>query len=454
MSFPKYPIYKSSGVEWLGAVPSHWYVSPLKRHIEANDGGAWGEDPDGENDTMVLRSTEQTVDGRWAIDHPAFRKLAPAERAATLLNAGDLLVTKSSGSSLHIGKTTLVSVEIAAQQCCFSNFMQRLRLRHIFLPRLGWYWMNSPLVRVQFDALSNSTTGLANFSGGLIGQLLVALPPLAEQRVIVAFLDRETTEIDALIAEQERLIELLKEKRQSVISHAVTKGLNPNVPMKPSGVEWLGDVPAHWTVVPLKWLTDQNRPIMYGIVLPGPDVDFGVPILKGGNVKPARMNLESMARTTPELEAPYARARLRSGDLVYSIRGTIGDCEEVPAALEGSNITQDVARVAVHSDTHHLWVRWALLSAPVREDLACQSIGAAVRGVNIFDLKRARIPVPPMREQIEISSIVGQEVEQIDALMVSAQRSITLLRERRSALISAAVTGQIDVRGLVEQEAA
>lgn len=99
---------------------------------------------------------------------------------------------------------------------------------------------------------------------------------------------------------------------------------------KDSGVEWLGEVPEHWRIIPLHRLTDAERPIMYGIVLPGPDVEDGVPILKGGNVKPARMNLESMARTTSEIEAPYARARLRAGDLVYSIRGSIGDCRARP----------------------------------------------------------------------------------------------------------------------------
>ena len=107
MSFPRYPSYKDSGVEWLGEVPAHWGIAPFKTQIERNDGGVWGEDPDGINDTIVLRSTEQTADGQWRIDDPAPRKLSASEINAALLIEGDLLLTKSSGSSLHIGKTTL-----------------------------------------------------------------------------------------------------------------------------------------------------------------------------------------------------------------------------------------------------------------------------------------------------------------------------------------------------------
>lgn len=446
MSFPRYAEYKPSGVEWLGEVPAHWTVSRLKWFMERNDGGVWGDDPDGEESTIVLRSTDQTVDGRWKFDDPALRKLSAQDKAAARLAAGDLLVTKSSGSSLHIGKTTLVNDEIARMECCYSNFMQRIRLNAGFSPQLAWHILNNEITRTQFDLASNSTTGLANLNGTMIGDVLLAAPPTAEQTAIAAFLDRETAKIDALVAEQQKLIALLKEKRQAVISHAVTKGLNPNAPMKPSGIEWLGDVPAHWEVKPLKWLTDPERPIMYGIVLPGPDVGEGIPILKGGNVKPSRMNLESMARTTPEIEAPYARARLKAGDLVYSIRGSIGDCELVPEPLAGSNITQDVARVAVAVDACSRWVRFALLASAVREELASGSLGAAIRGVNIFDLKRASLPTPPLREQTEIADYLDNATAKLDELTCEAERTITLLKERRSALISAAVTGQIDVR--------
>lgn len=349
------------------------------------------------------------------------------------------------GAALLLGR-----IRLLGHEACLDNNLMGLIINHeefcaIFL----LYAMSL----VRFDLLANPGA-VPSLNEGQIGEFRLAIPPMVEQDSIARFLDRETAKIDALVEEQRRLIELLKEKRQAVISQAVTKGLNPHVTTKPSSIEWLGKVPEHWAVMPLKWLTDPDRPIMYGIVLPGPDVGEGIPILKGGNVKPSRMNLESMARTTPEIEAPFARARLKEGDLVYAIRGTIGDCELVPAELTGSNITQDVARVAIAENNSPRWARWALLASAVREDLACGSLGAAVRGVNIYDLKRANIPTPPPSEQEEIADFLDSETEKLDALTAEAQRAIDLLQERRTALISAAVTGKIDVRDLSETEAA
>ena len=222
MSFPRYSKYKPSGVEWLGDVPAHWAPMTVKKVLDRNDGGVWGDDPESDDDPVVLRSTEQSVDGRWLLDDPARRKLSNAEFDSSVLCEGDLLVTKSSGSEAHIGKTTLVDKDIANRRCCFSNFMQRLRCSSLLLPRLGWYFFNSQIARAQFGFYSNSTTGLANLSGGIIGRLSLALPPLPEQRAIAAFLDRETAKIDGLVREADSAITLLQERRSALISAAVT----------------------------------------------------------------------------------------------------------------------------------------------------------------------------------------------------------------------------------------
>ncbi|WP_338130179.1 restriction endonuclease subunit S [Ferrimicrobium acidiphilum] len=218
---PEVPM-KDSGIEWIGEMPEHWDVSPFKWHIESNVGGVWGNDPSGTSDTVVLRSTEQTVDGHWTINQPALRQLSLNEKQSALLEEGDLVVTKSSGSSLHIGKTTLVSSELAKLECCYSNFMQRLRMKSSFLPRLAWYVMNNGIVREQLDLSSNSTTGLANINGGTIGQILLAIPPASEQKSLVTYLDKETAKIDKLKELNKRQISLLSEKRQALITDAVT----------------------------------------------------------------------------------------------------------------------------------------------------------------------------------------------------------------------------------------
>lgn len=421
MSFPRYPAYKDSGVEWLGEVPKHWHVAPFKHYIERNDGGVWGDEPTGECDTIVLRSTEQTVDGRWAIDDPAPRHLTPAEKEAALLSAGDLLVTKSSGSALHIGKTTLVTDEIAAMQCCYSNFMQRLRTTPEFTPALGWWLMNSPVARLQFDLLSNSTTGLANLNGTIIGQMMIAVPPPAEQAAIVAFLDRETGKIDALIAEQERLIELLKEKRQAVISHAVTKGLDPDVPMKDSGVEWLGEVPAHWEVVRLK------RAVMFqrGHDLP----------------EESRSEGEFPVVSSAGVIGTHDTAQAKGPGIVTGRYGSIGRF----TLMEEDYWPLNTALYSIELYDNQPRYIWYLLQS-TSEHFVLNSLKSAVPGVDRNDIHVVQVAVPARREQEQIALYLDRHCSTSNELVEQAEDAIALLQERRAALISAAVTGQIDVR--------
>lgn len=280
--YKAYQEYRESREKWLGRIPSDWTVQPVKRRIIKNDGGAWGSNPTENRATIVFRSTEQTSDGFWKIDNPAKRNLSSSEKQATLLLKGDLLITKSSGSALHIGKTTLVNSEIESLECCYSNFMQRVRLDGNWFPKTAWYIFNNETIRVQFDYLSSTTTGLANLNAEIIGSPLVALPPLPEQIQIARFLDHETGKIDLLIEKQQELIALLKEKRQAVISHAVTKGLNPQAPLKDSGIEWLGQVPEHWNFSPLKLVVSTRK----GVAFSSSDFcDKGIRVVKASDIK-------------------------------------------------------------------------------------------------------------------------------------------------------------------------
>jgi len=424
-------------------VPQHWQLKRLRFAADLNPSKS--EIVELSRDTMVSFLPMEAIGDNGSLALGNDRALRELEGGYTYFRDGDVAIAKITPcyengkgavmtgltNGIGFGTTELIVVRPKSGETTAAY------LHYIFLCQA---------FRDLGEAQMYGAGGQKRVPDSFVADFVTAFPPLEEQVQIAAFLDGESARIDALISEQQQLIELLKEKRQAVISHAVTKGLNPNVPMKDSGIEWLGEIPEHWTVSPLKWLTDPRRPIMYGIVLPGPDVENGIPILKGGNVRPSRMNLQSMARTTPEIEAPYSRARLRAGDLVYSIRGSIGDCEIVPQELENSNITQDVARVAVARGVHAPWLRWALLASAVREELASGSLGAAVRGINIFDLKRANIPTPPIEEQVLIGVSLNAETAKLDCLVVEAQRAIDLLQERRAALISAAVTGQIDVR--------
>lgn len=454
MSLPRYGEYKDSGVEWLGQVPKHWDVYRFKWLIERNDGGVWGDDPDGINDTIVLRSTEQTVDGCWQIDEPAKRKLTERDRVSALLEVGDLLLTKSSGSALHIGKTTLVDEDVADLGACYSNFMQRLRVRDLLCPKLAWYVLNNGLARVQLDLLSNSTTGLANLNGTIIGELLLAWPPKDEQVAITAFLDRETGKIDALIAEQEKLLRLLAEKRQATLSHAVTKGLNPDAPMKDSGVAWLGEVPEHWGVCALRrvvvtieqgWSPEcharEAEENEWGVLKAG--------CLNGGVFRPS----ENKA-LPPEL-SPDINYEVHVGDVLMSRASgspeLVGSTALVSNTRSGLMLSDKIFRLRLQATMAPRYFVAALNSRALRVQIENALSGGNGMANNLpqSNLLSFLIPVPPNNEQDLIADFIEAEIGRLDNLKTESERAIALLKERRAALISAAVTGQIDVRGAV-----
>lgn len=216
------PRRKPSGIEWLGDIPAHWETRRLRHFLSRNESGVWGEDADSDG-TPVLRSTEQTVEGGWRIRQPAIRKLSEAERSRYRLERGDLVVTTSSGSARHIGKTSLVTEAVERLNACFSNFMQRLRCSESLDPRLAHYLLNCPTGREQLVFHSSTTTGLVNLNGAVLSNVWLAAPPsYREQQAIADYLDRETAKLDALVAKIETAIERLREYRSALITAAVT----------------------------------------------------------------------------------------------------------------------------------------------------------------------------------------------------------------------------------------
>jgi type I restriction enzyme S subunit len=282
-------------------------------------------------------------------------------------------------------------------------------------------------------------------------QLRMLLPPLVEQAKVAAFLDREYDKIDALVAEQERLIALLKEKRQAVISQAVTKGLDPNAPMKDSGIEWLGQVPTHWQVLPLRRLIQSDRRITYGIVQPGKPDEVGRYMVRGQDYSAGWADPSTIFRVSDAIEAAYRRSRLAHGDLVMTIVGAgVGNTARVPDWLDGANITQTTARLAIDPEEADPDFVAAVLRGPIgRRSVEAYAKGAAQPGLNLEHVKLFPVTVPPLDEQRRIAVFIQHETAAFEALTAEAERAIALLKERRAALISAAVTGKIDVRGLV-----
>lgn len=278
---------KDSGISWVGEIPKEWLCIKAKNIIKSNDGGVWGNEPTStENDKIVLRSTEQTIDGKWIIEEPAKRDLSKIPYKNCLIKPNDLLITKSSGSSLHIGKTTLADDYFTTNECYYSNFLQRIRLQKSYYPLYAWFIFNAVFVREQFAYMQNSTSGLGNINSTDIGNIIVPIPPLDEQQRIAEFLDRECGKIDGLKADIQAQIDTLEQYKRSIITEAVTHGLNPSAPMKECSVSWARQIPQHWKVMPNKYLMTKIKNIcpiykgedilsltMYGVIVR--DLDAG-----------------------------------------------------------------------------------------------------------------------------------------------------------------------------------
>ncbi|SRR6266480_1761591 len=440
--FKPYPAYKDSAVEWLGEIPAHWEVKRLKFVAARNPAASKvrGLAPD----TEVSFVPMEAVGEYGGLDLSRTKPLADVGPGYTYFRDGDVVVAKitpcfENGKGAHatglvngIAFGTTELHVLRATQALDDQFLFYLTLSDAFR-RLG-------------EAEMYGAGGQKRVPESFIENLRHPLPSISEQRGIAAFLDRETARIDALVAKKERVIELLQEKHTALITRTVTKGLDPNVRLRNSGVEWLGEIPAHWETKRLWHLTPSGRRIMYGIVLPGPNVDDGVPIVKGGDVSADRLRLDQLNRTTHEIEAGYVRSRLQGGDLVYAIRGSIGEVAVVPDEIEGANLTQDAARIAYTPATWGPWLLYALKSAAIFAQLESGALGATIRGVNIRDLKRASIPVPPRVEQEAIAMFLERKTAKIDELVAKVRDATDRLEEFRAALISAAVTGKIDVR--------
>jgi len=216
---------KDSGIPWIGEIPAHWQLARLKNVLSRNDGGVWGTDF-ADDGTIVLRSTEQAVDGEWRIRDPARIRLPDSAVATTRLEEGDLLITKSSGSADHIGKTSLVTEQIAAMGCCYSNFMQRLRLKGAVNPKFIATLLNSRTGRQHYRVSSTSTTGLGNLTATVIGNLPFGLPPFEEQSEIVEYLADALSDPERSISALASEIALLHEYRMRLVADVVTGKLD------------------------------------------------------------------------------------------------------------------------------------------------------------------------------------------------------------------------------------
>jgi type I restriction enzyme S subunit len=431
-------------------VPTHWDIRRLKTCLARNDGGVWGDDFDPEG-TIVLRSTEQSVGGDWKIDDPARRSLSPSERAAALLAEGDLVITKSSGSELHIGKTSIVSTEVAALGCCFSNFMQRLRCDRRTAPGFVHYILNSPIGREQMVYGSNTSTGLANLNGGVIGNIIACWPPLPEQQAIAGWLDERTQRIDELVAAKRRLVYLLAEQQTALITHAVTMGLDSAATVQ-TGLTAFRTMPAHWRVRPLKfWSNLQRKSFIDGDWIEAPYVtDSGLRLIQCGNVGTGIYEEQGFRFVSEETFVKLGCTAVRPGDVLIcrmrsSPRILAGRACLAPNLGDRMVTAVDNCIVKCAADVDARFLVYLLTSKAHLEHIEAVARGGTRDRISRAMLGAVRLPCPPVAEQRRIAYHLDSACAKLDALTGAAETAIVRLTEYRQALISAAVTGKINV---------
>lgn len=423
-----YPAYKDSGFEWLPEVPTHWVDRKIARDVPFVVGWtpASGKDEYYDGDlawvTIADMTQESVEDTKSKIS-----QLAVKDKGAKIVPAGSMLFS----FKLSVGKIAFLTIDSYTNEA-IAGFpdSELLDLEYWkyaapeFIPRYG----------------RENIYGAILLNQELISSVRFFAPMRAEQSKIARFLNHETARIDALIAEQQRLIELLKEKRQAVISHAVTKGLDPMVPMKDSGVEWLGEVPAHWDVLNFNLLVH----IAEGQVNPRVSPYSEMLLIAPNHIESATGRL-IYTETAEEQGADSGKYLCQENDVIYSkIRPIL---RKVCIAPEACLCSADMYPMRGHSGLENEYLFWFILSEFFSAFALLESDRVAMPKINRESLGGLKLARPPLEEQKRIAAFLMRETHQIDALIDKADSGVRLLNERRAALISAAVTGKIDVRG-------
>lgn len=441
MSFARYPTYRDSGISWLGEVPAHWGLTKVKHSCTFTTG--W----------TPPTSNSAAYDGEnlWA----NISDLGPRVLDYTAKKISDDAIDASgialspSGSLLFSFKLSIGQVSFAGRDMYTNEAIATFHDSSHLSLRFAYYAF--PVFLAQ-NAEEN-IYGAKLLNQELIRNAALAQPSIEEQAAIATFLDCETAKIDALIAEQEKLIALLNEKRQALISHAVTKGLDPYAAMKDSGIEWLGDVPAHWEVMQARHLSE--------FVTSGPrgwsDLvsDDGSVFIQSGDLNDAlQIEFDTAKRVSIGGTAEAIRCRLMDGDVVVCITGAkTGNVAVCHFAPEPAYVNQHLCLIRPRANVLPSYLGLVLKSNIGQTQFELFQYGLK-QGLSLENIRDMLVALPPTNEQRGITAYLDHAFRKHDALKAEAERTIALLKERRSALISAAVTGKIDVRGEAAEAAA
>ncbi|TKK17694.1 restriction endonuclease subunit S [Enterobacter cancerogenus] len=423
--YKAYPEYKVSGVEWLGAIPKDWSVIKLKYIADLLTAKSNNTD-----DLFVGLENISSGDGKYISKQENI-----ADGTSVSFEKNDVLFGKLRP---YLAKSWLATFS----GVCSSEFLV-LRTAKLHPKYLNYYSLTNEFI----EQVNSSTYGskMPRASWEFIGLLPVPTCSYSLSEKVAWFLDHETAKIDELIEKQQQLIELLKEKRQAVISHAVTKGLNPDIPMKDSGVEWLGEIPTHWEMKRLAYLGSARNGLTYSpenIT----DQESGVLVLRSSNIQNSSLCFDDNVYVDSIIPEQFL---VKENDLLIcsrnGSRNLIGKNALISKDAEGMAFGAFMAIFRSPLNTYIFWV----LNSPLFDYQSGSFLTSTINQLTIGNLNSMEIPVPTLKEQKEIAQYLSRKNDDFIALINKVKDSITLLQERRTALISAAVTGKIDVRDWV-----
>lgn len=442
MSFPRYPEYKDSGVEWLGEVPAHWGVKRLRFVADLNPSKSELASFDRSLEVSFLPMEAIGDDGSLNLERT--RPIVEVETGYTYFREGDVAVAKIT-PCFENGKGAVMRGLISGVGFGTTELIvARPKAAKAMSEYLHWLFISRSF-RQLGEAAMYGAGGQKRVPDEFVRNFEVAFPDVAEQAAIATFLDHETAKIDALVAEQKKLIALLKEKRQAVISHAVTKGLNPDVPMKDTGIEWLGEVPAHWETVRIKWVARMESGHTPDKKVEAYWTNCDIPWVSLNDTGYLKTNdyISETAFSINELGIANSSARLLPANVVvFSRDATIGRCAITTRPMAVSQ--HFIAWICSDRLQPEFLLR---IFRSMTEELERLTFGATVKTIGMPDVKTLTTTIPPLEEQEQIVQHINGRCSELDSLILDAESMVSLLKERRSALISAAVTGKIDVRG-------
>jgi type I restriction enzyme S subunit len=450
MKFQAYQEYKNTGIEWFMQIPIHW---GFVRARVVGIFSASGIDKKWDDSEIPVRmfnylDVYNSKDKVLNYFDDLMETTSTAEKILEhSVKKGDLLFTPSSETEDDIGHAALIN-EIP-NNIVFSYHLLRFKPSAFMVPNFLKYLFNSKPIRAYFESVCTGTTRMVLNRDDFKNSWLT-LPSYDEQKNIGIFLDHEIAKIDILVTQQEKLIELLKEKRQAVISHAVTNGLNPNAKMRNTEIGWLREVPEHWDIKAIHWVASINDEALKEST----DHEYEIEYVDIGSVD-LSIGIQSTELLKFKDAPSRARRIVKNGDVIVSTVRTylkaIAYVKEPPVNMI---VSTGFAVIRSKNGLNSNFAKFALQSSNFIDEVISRSTGVSYPAINASELAKIKIPLPPYEEQIAICDFLEKQIIQIDSLISESTKINVLLQERSSALISSVVTGQIDVRNYQIKEAA